>query len=169
MKIKVKPKHWRIAKHYASCINYQLYPDFELTEELVERFIRFESYGEKSLNKEERISINPFVGERYDYRTSEVYDDFGAKGRYELNKKQIHEELFDWWAKDWGWSYPIAANIYGFFKSRHVIGNTTAREYISVYQKIRKLGIVEYLTSLKGSIFSFEEIQQILEKKLCKY
>ena len=140
MKVKLKPKHWRIAQHYASCIDYHLYPDFKLTEELVERFIRFESYGESSLNKDERISINPFVGERYEYRSSDVYDDFGSKGRYELLKKQVHAEIFDWWSNNWGWRPPLDANIDAFFKSRHTIGNTITKEYISIYRKIIKIG-----------------------------
>ncbi len=167
MKIKLKSKHWKIVKHYSSSVNTHKYPDFELNEEIVERFIRFESYGEKSLSREERISINPLVGESWTYAPegSMIIDESGAKGNYELTKKMVHEEISEWWTKGYGWYYPLASHIYFLFRERHKFGTTATKEYISIFRKIKKNGIVNYFKSLKGSIFSEEEIILIFEKK----
>lgn len=141
------------------------HPNFELTKDIVERFIRFESHGEDSLSREERISINAMVGESRKYATATVIEEFGAKGIYELTKKMVHEETFAWWASGWGWYYPLAAHINGLFRERHKYGTIAVKEYLEIFKKMRR-GPIEYLVSLEGSIFSRAGINEILQKKI---
>ena len=187
--MKLKSKHWRIANHYARFVDSNWFPNFKVTKEVVEAFIKYESEGVSRLTGNERELISPLVGESY--KPGKVAHELTGKPSYELLKKQIHEEIFDWWCKGWGWSPPISSNIDYEFKNRHRIKNDTfLRELIEIKRKLRGFSknwqndilmerrfvkpefsakisdpVINYLVSLDGSVFSRGEINTILDKK----
>lgn len=162
--MKLKPKHWKITNHYARFIDNNWFPNFQITKEVVEAFIKYESNGLSAISEEERELISPLVGEVE--KSGSVAHTMTGKPSYELLKKQLHEEIFDWWGKGWGWSPPISSNIEYEFKNRHEIKNDIyLRELIWIKRKL-SVDIIDYLLSLDGSIFNREEINRILDKKI---
>lgn len=174
--MKLKPKHWKITNHYARFVDSNWFPNFQVAREVVEAFIKFESNGQSSISPVERELISPLVGEPD--KIGCISHTMTGKPSYELLKKQIHEEIFDWWCKGWGWSPPISSSIDYEFKNRHKIKNDTyLRELIEIKRKLRGFSkkseyppvsdpVIDYLLSLGGSIFNSEEINKILDKKI---
>lgn len=161
--MKLKPKHWRVAAHYARWVDERWFPDFKLTRQIVDSFIKYESNGRKAISDHERDSISPLVGEEFSKSGAITLT---GKASFELQKKMFLEEVFSWWAEGFGWFPPIAAEIQFEFNQRNKIKNTTWLKELVVIFKALKKDPIEYLCSLSGSVFSAEDINRILNLKL---
>lgn len=151
--VKPKKKHRQIAEHHALFVDKNWWPDFILTDELAERFIRYESRGPKSLSVEELESIIPLTG------SAEIV---GAKGLKELTIRMIYEECAEWWSKGWGWSIPIEDNIRHLWREK-VRDRIFIRAQIKMLRAMRE-NFLDALLAFTG--LSFEEKQKYIKNYL---
>jgi len=56
-----------------------------------------------------------------------------GKEQYDLQIKNVHEELADWFLHGWGWYAPITSNIVCCFKDRHFI-----KPYVKFLRNLKK-------------------------------
>lgn len=156
--MKLKPKHWRIAGHYARWVDKRWFPDFQLTKQIIHSFFLYESCGGGAISKKERDSISPLIGE--EDKPGQIRVDITGKPAFELQKHMVLTELYTWWSKGWGWRLCIISDIEYEFKHRHSIKNTTwIKELIQIVREFEK-DRFSYLNSLCGSIFTREEINK---------
>lgn len=95
-KIRLKEKHWELGRHYESFVDRRWHPNYVLSAESLEIFIRVESNGRKSCSDEEIKLAEPL---------------FSGKVMYELTIKMIYEEMAEWWSENHGWWAPIADTL----------------------------------------------------------
>lgn len=157
MKVKLKPKHWKIAENY---ILFSNEPNTKLTEDLVRLFVYAESHGFKKISKEQRKELDIFYGPEDAIMKAEC----GGKGKYNLQKKMVHEQIIDFWTKGWGWYIPLASDIEYLFRERHARKNNIYLKYLISIARKMKLDTLGYFLELKGSIFSPKEINSLLVK-----
>jgi hypothetical protein len=151
-KIKITDKHRANAQHHARFVDKYWWPDFTLTDEIVERFIRFESYGPKSLNSQELESIIPLTGSA---------TMVGAKGLKELTIKMLYEECAEYWSKGWGFYHPIAATIKWELKEK-----AKDKIYIRALIKIARAMKEDFIAALSSFTgLSHREKSKYLEEK----
>lgn len=135
MKIKLKPKHFELGKHYYYFIDRRWYHDYQLNNNDLELFIRAESYGTKDFTAEELNAIKPLVD---------------GKQNYELTLKMVHEEMADFWSNNWGWYWPIANTIKYVFKERSKIGTIYVKALIKILRNCYDNGFLEVLKNYTG-------------------
>lgn len=103
--MKLKPKHFEIAKTISYFVDRNYYPNFvEPTKEQIDIFTQIESMGSSHLSPNDMELVEPMLN---------------GKERYDLQIKMIHEEIAEWIKQRWGWYYPIASIIQNVFPERH--------------------------------------------------
>jgi hypothetical protein len=134
MNINLKEKHWLLGRHFARFIDKRWYPDFSLNKENLHAFIKWESYGPKSLDESESQLVAPLLN---------------AKINKELTIKMIIEECAEWWSNGNGWYYPIAHTISEEFKGR-ANDKIFLKALLKIMRDIKKNGFMEVLNSFTG-------------------
>ena len=148
MKINLKEKHWQLGRHFTRFVDKRWFPDFVLTEENLHAFIKWESYGPKSLNETESQLVKPLLN---------------AKANKELTIKMLVEECAEWWSGGNGWFYPIAHTIHGEFRNR-ADDKVFLRALIKIMRDIKQNGFMEVLSGFTG--ISQEEKNKYFERYL---
>lgn len=95
-KIKLKPKHWELGRHYERFVDRRWHPDYQLDATTLEVFVRVESAGRGACSPEEIVAAAPLLA---------------GKAQRELTVKLLFDEMADWWSGGNGWFYPIAHTI----------------------------------------------------------
>jgi hypothetical protein len=133
-KIHLKEKHWQLGRHFARFVDRRWYPDFTLTEANLHAFIKWESYGQKSLDQTELDLVKPLLN---------------AKIHKELTIKMLIEECAEWWSGGNGWYAPIAHIIQEEFKNR-AADKVFIRALIKIMRDIKQNGFMSVLDSFTG-------------------
>jgi hypothetical protein len=91
-KQKRKFKARRFVKHLARFVDSHRYPNFQISEEIIVAESKRQTYGEKSLTKDEVLLIEPL-------RDAQRWKEVTIDG--------LVSEMSEWWSKGWGWYYPM--------------------------------------------------------------
>jgi hypothetical protein len=117
--MKLKPKHFEIAKTISYFVDRNYYPDFvEPTREQIDLFTQIESRGSKHLNEDQLKLVEPMLN---------------GKQLYDLQIKMIHEELAEWVSGGHGW-YPVMASLLlKIYPERH-----KCPSYVKMLMRLKK-------------------------------
>lgn len=96
--MRIKPKHWELARHFERFIDRKWYPSFTLTDQNVVSLIRFESEGKDD------GTIPAFTDPRN-----------GALVLERLTTAMLVDEMAEWWSNGNGWYYPFAHHMHSVF------------------------------------------------------
>jgi hypothetical protein len=121
-KIKLKPRHFKMANHFARFVDTRWYPDYKPSEEAIVAFFKQQSYGPKSLTEKEIELIAPLMN---------------GQNNKELTIKMVFQEMADFWSKGWGWYIPLMETIKHEFQDRHKTKDTF---FIKALIKIARQG-----------------------------
>jgi len=86
----------KVAECLTDFIDRTYFPDYQPTADDWELFFHVETAGKRGTPLSELDRIKPLLE---------------AKGDYDLQIKNIHQEVSEWWSKGRGWSYPLDAAI----------------------------------------------------------
>lgn len=134
MNIRLKNKHWELGRHFESFVDRRWHPGFVLDSNNLSLFIKYESYGIRSLNSEELQIIAPLLN---------------AKINYELTIKMIYEECAEYWSSGFGWRAPIAHTINSLFQSRCKRSPVYIKALIKI-MRVMKQDFIEALVNYTG-------------------
>lgn len=120
--MKLKPKHFEIAKTISYFVDRNYYPDFiEPTREQIDIFTQIESSGSKHLSEEDLKLVEPMLN---------------GKQLYDLQIKMIHEEIAEWIKNGWGWYYPITSMISNVWAERREC-NSYVKMLVKLMRKMK--------------------------------
>lgn len=148
MKTRLKEKHWKLGRHYARFVDPVWHPNFKLTAEALEVFIRVESYGRGVCTKQELALAAPLLD---------------GKIQRELTLKLLFDEMADWWSSGAGWFYPIAHTIRTEWL-RSPRDKIYIRALIKITRACQKEGFMETMLAFTG--MDPMDKQRYLERRL---
>ncbi len=133
--MKLKPKHFEIAKTISWFVDRNYFPDFiEPTREQIELFTQVESSGYKDLTDKQWKIVEPMLD---------------GKSNYDLQIKMIHEELKEWVESGWGWYAPMSSILRDAFKERSQC-KTYIKMLIRLWRKLETDGGCVTLMQFSG-------------------
>ncbi len=142
--MKLKKKHYEIAKTIAHFVDRNYYPDFtEPTREQIDIFTRIESQGYKGITEEEKKIVEPMIN---------------GKQQYDLQIKMIHEEIAEWHMNGWGWYYPLASLIGNVWKERSQC-RVYVKMLVNLMRNFRDNGGLPVLVGYSGFDDEFKQLR----------
>ena len=133
--MKLKPKHFEIAKTISYFVDRNYYPNFkEPTREQIDIFTQIESRGVGDISNEELLSVEPMIN---------------GKEQYDLQIKMVHQELKEWVLNQWGWYYPIDSIFNSVWRDRKHL-KTYIKFLIKLIRNLKKDGSVPTLLRYSG-------------------
>jgi hypothetical protein len=131
--MKLKPKHEKLIAHFELFVDRRWHPDYKPTHEDKVNFIKFQSYGGKSISEEEFKTVKPLVE---------------AQERKEQTIKGLVEDIALFWSRGFGWRIPVMHDIDCWLKTRHEHKDRIfIRALIKIVRNIEKNGVISFIES----------------------
>lgn len=147
--MKIKSKWNNLFVHFARFIDERWYPDYKPSKEAKIAFIKFQSYGLKGLDSNEKQLIQPFLN---------------GQEQKELTIKMLVAEMAEWWQHNSGWYNPLMSVIHWEFKERHIHKDKVfIKALIAIARNCHRNGFDSFLYSFTG--LSKEEKAKIIQSK----
>lgn len=137
-------KQQRFKKHFKTFIDIHKFPNWELTNERMEIFMRLQSLGKNFLTKQELEDIYPLIW---------------AQKLKEITIQQLIDEMSEWWSNGWGWIYPIEDTIQKTKDNRLML-----LAFLRIKRKCLNEGFLAFFLSFTG--ITEQQRQQKLSKFL---
>ena len=135
-KISLNKKHYQLGNHFKQFIDTRWHPNFIITDDVLEIFIHFQSYGKSQLTESELKLIEPLIY---------------AQQLKEIQIKSLVEDIGFFWKNGFGWYIPLMADIKAEFKARHLTKDTLyLKALIKMARNIHENGIVNFISNFTG-------------------
>ena len=139
--MKLKPRHFEIAKTISYFVDRNYYPEFkEPTRDQIDLFTQIESTGDGHLDDDQLKLVEPLRN---------------GKTLYDLQITMIHQELKEWVIKGWGWYGPMDSIFRNVWPERHE-RKTYIKFLIKLIRNLKDNGSHPTLVSFSG----FNEIEK---------
>ena len=124
-----------------SFFDHHRYPRWELTDDRVDWFLRFQEKGRKVLTPEQLLQIEPLIW---------------CQKCKEITLQQLVDEMSEWWSKGWGWIYPLQSTL----ETTHE--RLMKLALLRIHRRIRNEGFLSFFLRYPG-LKQFEKDRRIRE------